>query len=151
MNHAIQLILFSLVIIATLRCLGHDWYRKGKNSGELIDIYTWSHFLHGVIFYWLYLPYSIALFLETVWEIFENSPFIIKRYRKAGHSDYHGDAVWNSVMDLGVCALGWLLASQFSLTVSITTVILVEVLMYLAVKDNLLLNILALVGLGKKQ
>ena len=126
------------------------------NSQHLIDPYTPTHVLHGVIFYfflWLVARkrlsldarFLTAVTLESAWELLENSPMIIERYRKATISlDYYGDSVINSVSDIVACAAGFLLVSKLPVRASIALFVGVEIALALLIRDNLTLNVLML-------
>ncbi|RLT26978.1 MAG: DUF2585 family protein [Chloroflexi bacterium] len=88
-----------------------------QNSQQFVDAYSFVHVLHGVIFFWLFrLAFrsaSTPMLLVAVtacavgWELIENSPFLIERYREATISaSYAGDSVLNSISDVGFCVLG---------------------------------------------
>ena len=78
-------------------CGAIDWWvhsaSSPRTSQMLADWYSPSHVIHGILFYaglWLVarkLPierrFAIAVFLETAWEVVENSPWAINRYREA--------------------------------------------------------------------
>ncbi len=117
---------------------------------------TFSHILHGVLFYailWLVarrLPRRTrliaAVLLEASWEVLENSPIIINRYRAVTISlGYTGDSVLNSMSDLLMMMLGFLIASRWRVWASVALVIVCELGMLYFVRDNLTLNILMLV------
>ena len=100
---------------------GNIW--SSKNSQRLVDPCSFSHIAHGILFYamlWLVarkLPVRhrllIALALEAGWEMLENSPLIINRYREAIISPgYVGDSVLNSLSDVLMMTIGFLFASR---------------------------------------
>ena len=129
---------------------------SSENSQRLADPYSFSHIVHGISFYavlWLLarkLPVRqrllIALALEAGWEMLENSPFIINRYREATISlGYVGDSVLNSLSDVLMMTLGFLFAFRVPAHVSVAAVILMEIGCALWVRDNLSLNIIMLI------
>src|SRR5688500_19002496 len=70
-------------------------------SQRLLASYSLPHVLHGIIFFWLLRPFASrvglhwrlvgALILEIGWELLENSPWVIERYRQDTASlDYTG-------------------------------------------------------------
>lgn len=136
--------------------LWHGIVDSSENSQHLTDWYTLSHVLHGFIFYaalWWWKPdWSIyqrlaaAVLLEAGWEVIENTPMVIERYRAATISlDYYGDSVVNSIADIGAMALGFWLASRLPVAVIVGLAVLSEIVMAVAIRDNLLLNIIMLI------
>jgi Protein of unknown function (DUF2585) len=129
---------------------------SSDNSQQLFDPYSFTHLLHGFLFFWLIsLVFKrvspawrlwLALFLESAWEVFENSSFVIERYRTATVAlGYTGDTIVNSFGDL-VCALaGFLIAQQLGLRRSLIAFVLIEVVLILWIRDSLVLQILMLV------
>ncbi|MBS2040108.1 DUF2585 family protein [bacterium] len=156
--------------IAVLRLMGRRWWCKcnqlffwsdntwgSHNSQHLADAYSGSHIQHGFLFYfltWKLFPQrgrwwrlNAALGLEVLWEIWENTPFIIERYRQDTISlDYVGDSIANSVSDTFCCGLGFLMAGSFPLTLSLLLYLAIEVTMLVSIRDSLTLNIWMLIA-----
>jgi len=129
---------------------------SSENSQRVADAYSFSHIIHGILFYaflWLVarrLPlryrFIAALIIEAVWEILENSPLVINRYREATIAlGYVGDSVLNSVCDVGMVIIGFLIARYYKIWVSVALIIIFELGCLWWVRDNLTLNVLMLV------
>ena len=137
--------------------LWHGGRGDSEISQHLADWYTYSHVLHGVIFYFLlWLVFRgrlsvgarlvLATLIEGAWEIFENTPFIINRYRTQTISrDYFGDTIINSVGDILAMIFGFLIASRLPAWVTVFLLIATELVLLYLIRDNLLLNIIMLV------
>lgn len=125
-------------------------------SQQLIDPYTFSHLLHGVIFCWALRPLAhrltlsrrmlAAMALEFGWELLENSAWVIERYRQQTASlDYFGDSVLNSSADIVAAVAGFAFASRLTWRASVVVFLLFELGLLITVRDNLTLNVLMLI------
>ncbi|MFY0691882.1 MAG: DUF2585 family protein [Paracoccaceae bacterium] len=132
--------------------LWHGESLSGENSQHLMDWYTPSHLLHGILFYaalwfaarWVSVGWRLvgATALECAWEIVENTERVIEHYRYTTVSaDYFGDSVINSTADILVMMVGFGIALRVPIWVSVVTVIGFEVLTGFIIRDGLTLNI----------
>jgi len=130
--------------------------KSDQNSQQVTDPYTFTHLVHGAAFYGLtrlIMPPAAAstralaaLAIEAAWESYENTNTVVNRYRSATISlGYYGDSVINSMADIVACGIGFLLTWRLPRSVTITWVIVVEVLLLFWIRDNLTLNILMLI------
>ena len=129
---------------------------SANTSQQLFDPYSFTHVLHGFLFFWLIalllrkLPSSwqllLALALEGAWEIFENTQFVIDKYRtETAALGYEGDTIVNSLGDLSCALLGFMLARKLGLRWSLAVFVLIELVLILWIHDSLLLQILMLI------
>jgi hypothetical protein len=123
-----------------------------KTSQMLADWYSLSHVVHGLLFYfllWLIFRrrpvawrFVGALLIESAWEVIENTPFVIDRYRETTAAiGYSGDSVINSVSDVLMMAIGFLAARKLPVWAAVLLVIVLEALPLFVIRDNLTLNI----------
>src|SRR4051812_18444712 len=157
-----------LLAVVYLRCQGRVWWcqqgdwspialkvNSPHNSQHVFDAYSLSHVLHGILFFgalWLLrrrlslsVRAAIAATIEIGWEMLENSPIIINRYRTATAAQgYTGDSIINSTGDVVSFVIGFYVARKLGLWWSVTIFIGVELLMLLLMRDNLTLNVLML-------
>lgn len=123
-----------------------------KTSQMLSDWYSFSHIVHGLLFYgilWLVFRrwpiawrFLVALAVECAWEVVENTPLVIDRYRSATAAiGYSGDSVVNSVSDMLMMGLGFLLARKLPVPGSILLLLLLELVPLFVIRDNLTLNV----------
>jgi len=128
-----------------------------RTSQMLADWYSFSHIVHGLLFYallWLVARrldvnwrFLIATSLEASWEVIENTPMVIDRYRATTAAlGYTGDSVINSLSDISMMALGFLAARRLPVRGSIVLVLVLELVPLLAIRDNLTLNLWTLIA-----
>jgi hypothetical protein len=157
-----------LVAVLLLRAEGRSWWcacgqaflwtseAAGPHTSQhLLDPYSFTHLLHGVLLCGLLawgLPrvppawrLVLAACAEALWEVFENSAFVIQRYRTATAArGYEGDTVANSLGDILSCLAGFWLAGRLGFRGSVVLVVATELLLLVWIRDSLLLNVLML-------
>ena len=145
-------------------CNAIDLWVGGRDSPRtsqmLADWYSFSHIVHGLIFYaalWLIARrwpvqwrFIVALLVEASWEVIENTPMVIDRYRTTTAAlGYTGDSVLNSVSDILMMVVGFFLARKLPLWASIGLLVVLEVIPLLVIRDNLTLNVWMLLSPDK--
>lgn len=161
--------LIFIATVAILYFLGRVWWCQlgdytpwswniwtAHNSQHIIDPYAFTHVLHGVLEFWLIglvfrkMPMAwrlaLAVAIESTWEIAENSPFIIERYRTVTLSlDYFGDSIINSMADIMCCATGFTIAYKLKFWRSLVLFLATEVMLIFWIRDSLIINIIMLI------
>jgi hypothetical protein len=118
----------------------------------LADWYSPSHIVHGFLFYAILhvlfrgmtveRRFAMALLVEAAWEIIENTPMVIDRYREATIAlGYSGDSILNSASDIAMMAVGFLAARRLPVWASVVAVVILEVVPLIVIRDNLTLNV----------
>ena len=152
-------ILYAMGRIAICKC-GYVQFYGPPDSQHLFDAYTFTHVLHGPVFYlaiWLIdrgrlsvaKRLIIAVFLEAGWEIIENTPFIINRYSGGNPAEYSGDSIVNSVGDLLAMMTGVLITAAVPVWATVVLFVAAEATLYYFIQDGLVLNFIGLV-LGRR-
>ncbi len=161
-----------VLAVLVLRWLGRGWWCGGgeyflwsgagqiqtlHNSQHLADPYTLTHVLHGLGLYLLWWGLAgrrlevaarggLAVASEALWEVVENTPAVIERYRESTITfGYYGYSVFNSLGDIAACVLGFWLAAKLPVRLSLVLFLAIEALLLLWIRDSLLLNVLMLV------
>jgi len=134
------------------------WGSEGPAQSQMLaDWYSPSHIVHGLLFYavlrWLWpkggveLRFLAALIVEAAWEVVENTPMVIDRYREATIAlGYSGDSILNSASDVTMMALGFLAARRLPVWIIIIALLLLELVPLIVIRDNLTLNIIMLLA-----
>ena len=129
---------------------------SSDNSQHFLDPYSFTHVLHGFLFFWLIAlllrrlgpgwQLALAVAVEAAWEVFENTNFIIDRYRSTTAAlGYNGDTVVNSFGDILCCLVGFMIARRLGLRRSIIVFLVLEFVLIVWIRDSLLLEILMLI------
>lgn len=158
-----------LVTVVLLNVLGRVWWCQAgdylpwsfdiwssHNSQHILDPYTFTHVLHGILEFWLIglifwkVPmawrFVIAILIESTWEVAENTSYIIGRYREETVSlDYFGDSIINSLADIAACAAGFLIAYKIRFWRSLALFLLTELVLLVTIRDSLIVNIIMLI------
>jgi len=162
--------MIAVIMAAVLRFNGRIWWCKlgdwsvyvneawnsSHTSQHIFDPYSFTHVLHGVLGFWLAglllknYPKTVwlvvTLAIEAAWEVFENSNFIIEKYRENTASlDYFGDSIANSIGDLIACAVGFVIALKLGVWRSLIFFVVVELILLFWIRDGFLLNIVMLI------
>ena len=155
--------------IAVLYWLGQPWIAESgrillwagdplstDTSQQISDWYSFSHVIHGFLFYALLhvltprLPLAtrllIAIGLEVGWEIAENLPMSIQHYRQQALAvGYSGDSILNSVLDTVMMVIGFVMALRMPVWAVAALGIALEVFTIAMIRDGLILNIIGFV------
>ena len=129
---------------------------SADNSQHFLDPYSFTHVLHGFLFFWLIAwlvprlnpnwQLTLAVAVEALWEVFENTNFIIDRYRsETAALGYNGDTVVNSFGDILCCLIGFMIARRLGLRRSLVVFVALELVLIIWIRDSLLLEIVMLV------
>ncbi len=165
----VAIVLLMIAAVISLYLQGRAWWCPAgdyipwsweiwtqHNSQHIIDPYSFTHVLHGIIEFWLIglifwkMPMlwalALALFIETTWEVVENTNYIINRYREATISlDYFGDSIINSLADIVCCGLGFAIAYKLRFLWSLAIFVVTEAVLLLLIRDSLVINIIMLI------
>jgi hypothetical protein len=124
-----------------------------RMSQYFADGYSASHFIYGVLIYWVLFRtcrhwpvgwlFVVAALSSITWELVENTPWVIERFgaAKAGPV-YRGDSILNSVGDTVFVLAGFALSRILPITATAALVAALEIAAALAIRDSLLLSTL---------
>ena len=126
-------------------------------SQQLTDWYSFSHLIHGFLFFGvlhlaaprvpLGVRFLISMGVEATWEITENSPAVIRHYREqALAAGYVGDSIVNSLSDTLMMSLGFLFASRVRARYVVALALAFELFTAIMIRDNLTLNVMNLIA-----
>ena len=129
--------------------------QSAENSQQLLDPYSFTHVTHGLLLYGLLRVIAarrtighralMAIALESLWEVIENTDAVIERYRAATLAlGYFGDSVFNSLGDILMCAVGFALAARCRTSITVAVAIGLELMLLFWIRDNLTLNLIML-------
>jgi hypothetical protein len=129
---------------------------SSNNSQQLLDPYSFTHLLHGFLLFWIVSllfrrlapewQISLALLCEAAWEVFENTPYVINRYRtETAALGYEGDTVFNSLGDLLCAFVGIMIARRIGYRRSLIVFLIVEAILIFTMHDSLILELLMLI------
>jgi hypothetical protein len=160
---AVAALLLILAIVGILLIMGRPpicacgevnlWGTAGPQQSQMLaDWYSASHIVHGFLFYaalhvaargWsVERRFLLAVLIEATWEIVENTPLVIDRYREATIAlGYSGDSIVNNLSDIGMMALGFLAARKLPVWASVAAVVALEIVPLIVIRDNLTLNV----------
>ena len=129
--------------------------RRLQSMG-ILDIFSITHVTHGIFIYaiLLYLNKNkriiqllyLTIFIEILWEIFENTGYIINKYRRSRtmYRDYSGDSIANMVSDTLFTVIGVALIWNLPWHMGLMVAVFFEILTYILIDDNILINIVSL-------
>ncbi len=164
----IAILLTVIAAVVSLKFQGRVWWCQAgdlwpwswqiwsqHNSQHIVDPYSFTHMLHGILEFWLIglifrrMPlgwrFFFALFVESSWEVIENTQYVINRYREATISlDYFGDSIINSLADIFFCGLGFLNAMRLRFWRSLLLFVATELVLIFWIRDSLIINIIML-------
>ncbi len=129
---------------------------SANNSQQFLDPYSFTHILHGILYFWMLiwivprLTQSWRLWLSVTmaaaWEVFENSNFIINRYREdTAALGYTGDTIVNSLGDVLCAVVGFMIAQRLGFKRSLIFFLCMELILLFWIRDSLLLEIVMLI------
>jgi len=132
---------------------------SANNSQQFLDPFSFTHVLHGFVYAWLLSllstrpprltttwQFTFAVTLGSLWELLENSDFIINRYRtETAALGYHGDTIVNSLGDLACAVAGFVIARQLRWWRSLILFLIIELVLLIWIRDSLLLETMMLI------
>ncbi|MDH2327159.1 DUF2585 family protein [Cereibacter sp. SYSU M97828] len=127
------------------------------NSQHPADAYIWLHLGFGAALAVLFSTIRpfwprpdilfLVIFCAAVWEMVENTSFVIGLFSYDEAMGYSGDSLRNSLMDTAAAAVGALGAFALPRRLALSLVVMIELSVTLAIGDGYVIGLLRTTGI----